>query len=420
VEYVPRNARETQLSWFQKESLLMKAKKGQVRVITGNAVGAYGAMLCRPEVVAAYPITPQSEIAEQLAQFRANGVLDAEYVEVEGENSAMNVVLAASVAGARVFTATSSYGLVFMYDALQEASGFRAPVVMVNANRETPGIHAVSSGQQDMVSARDTGWVQIITENDQEILDQIIMAYRLAEDYNIQLPVMVNYDGFYLSYLAEAVEIPNIEDVDAFLAPLKQQPERQRLVPGVSIGCGTHGIEMGYVEARYKHCMAMERVKNKVDKIDKDFGDYFGRYYGGQIEEYRTDDADIVIIASGSATGTVRTVIDAKREEGIKVGLVKLRLFRPFPVERLIEVLKGRKSIGVIDRSICFGWKYGPICAELRALTPEIGPAPILSYIDGLANLDITVPHIGRVIDEVSAAAQGKSYQEVTWIPMEE
>jgi pyruvate ferredoxin oxidoreductase alpha subunit len=398
----------------------MKAKKGQVRVITGNAVGAYGAMICRPEVVAIYPITPQSEIAEQLATFRADGILDAEMVEVEGENSSMNVVLAASIAGARTFTATSSYGLVFMYDALQEASSFRAPVVMVDANRETPGIHAVSSGQQDMISARDTGWVQIIVENDQEILDQIIMAYRLAEDYDIQLPVMVNYDGFYLSYLAEAVEIPVIEDVDNFLEPLKKQPERQKLVPGVPIGCGTHGIEMGYVEARYKHCQALERVKSKVDEIDKAFEDYFGRSYGGQIDEYRTGDAEIVVLASGSAAGTVRTVIDTKRAEGVKVGMVKLRLFRPFPAERLIDALKGKKAVGVIDRSICFGWKYGPICMELKTLAVNIGAIPILSYIDGLANLDVNVPHIERVIDEVSAAAQGKPYQEVTWIPMEE
>jgi pyruvate ferredoxin oxidoreductase alpha subunit len=399
---------------------MVSAQKEQVKVITGNATGAYGAMLCRPEVIAVYPITPQSEIAEQLAQFKADGVIDSEFVEVEGENSAMNVVLGASVAGGRVFTATSSYGLVFMYDALQETSGFRAPVVMVNANRETPGIHAVSSGQQDMVSARDAGWVQIITENDQEILDQIIMAYMLAEDNDILLPVMVNYDGFYLSYLAEAVRIPDIEEVDKFLAPLKKQQPRQKLVPGVSKGCGTHGMEMGYVEARYKHTQAMERVKNKVDEIDKKFGDQFGRYYGGQIEEYRTNDADIIIIASGSATGTARTVIDAKREQGIKVGLIKLRLFRPFPAERLIKALKGKKAIGVIDRSICFGWKYGPICMELKVLTKELGSMPILSYIDGLANLDITIAHIGRVIDEVNEAAKGKPYQEVTWIPMEE
>ncbi len=398
----------------------MKAKKGRVSVMTGNYVAANAARLCRPEVVAAYPITPQSEVAEQLSGFVADGTLDAEIVEVEGENSAMNVVRAASLAGARVFTATSSYGLVFMYDTLLETAGFRAPVVMVNVNRETPGIHAVSSGQQDMISTRDSGWIQIIVENNQEIVDQIIMAYRLAEDYDIQLPVMVNYDGYYLSYLAEAVEIPNIGDVDGFLAPLKQQPQRPRIIPGASTGCGTHGMEMGYVEARYKHWLAMDRAKKKVDDIDKEFADYFGRSYGGQIEEYRTADADIIVLTSGSAAGTARTVVDTKREQGIKVGLVKLRLFRPFPEERLIQALKGKKAVGVIDRSLCFGWKYGPMCTELKAIAPAIGSMPILSYIDGLANLDITIPHIGRVVDEVNAAARGKAYQDVTWIPMEE
>lgn len=398
----------------------MKAKKGRVSVMTGNHVAANAANLCRPEVVSCYPITPQSEVAEQISAFVANGVLDAEIVEVEGENSAMNVCRAASMAGARVFTATSSYGLVFMYDTLLETAGFRAPVVMVNVNRETPGIHAVSAGQQDLISTRDSGWVQIIVENNQEIMDQIIMAYSLAEDFDIQLPVMVNYDGYYLSYLAEAVEIPQIEDVDAFLAPLKDQPQRPRLIPGASTGCGTHGMEMGYVEARYKHWLALERVKNKVEEIDKEFGDYFGRYYHGQIEEYRTDDADSIILTSGSAAGTARTVVDAKRAEGVKVGLIKLRLFRPFPEERLVKALKGKKAVAVIDRSMCFGWKYGPMAMELKALSSDIGGIPILSYIDGLANLDITLEHISRVIDEVDGAAKGKQYQEVTWIPMEE
>ncbi len=397
----------------------MKATKGKVSVMTGNVVAANAARLCRPEVVACYPITPQSEVAETLSGFVADGALDAEIVEVEGENSAMNVCRAASLAGARVFTATSSYGLVFMYDTLLETAGFRAPVVMVNVNRETPGIHAVSSGQQDMISTRDSGWVQIIVENNQEIADQIIMAYRLAEDHDIQLPVMVNYDGYYLSYLSEAVEMPQQADVDAFLASLKKQPPRPRIIPGASTGCGTHGIEMGYVEARYKHWTALDRAKKKVDEIDKEFGEYFGRSYGGQIEEYRTADADIVIVTSGSAAGTAKTVVDAKRAEGIKVGLVKLRLFRPFPEERLTKALKGKKAVGVIDRSVCFGWKYGPICTELKAIAPAIGAMPILSYIDGLANLDITIPHIGRVVDEVNAAAKGKAYQDVTWIPME-
>lgn len=394
--------------------------KGEIKVITGNAAAAYGAMLCRPDVVASYPITPQTEVVEQLARFHADGVLEAEMVEPEGENSAMNIVAAAAISGARVFTATSSWGLVFMYDALLQAAGFRAPVVMANVNRETPGILAASCGQQDMISARDTGWILIVVENCQEILDSIIMAYRLAEDIDILVPVMVNYDGFYLSFLAEAVAIPAREDVDYFLAPLSRQPERTKLVPGRPFGCGTHGILEEFMELRYKHCAAMERAKKKWDEIDREFGIAFGRSYGGQIEEYKTEDADIVLVTSGSTTGTARTVIDSKREQGMKIGLVKIRMFRPFPRERLVQALKGKKGIGVIDRSVCFGWDYGPMCMELKAVYTEIGSLPIMSFIDGLANIDITVEHIERVVKDVLAASQGKPFQEVTWIPLEE
>jgi pyruvate/2-oxoacid:ferredoxin oxidoreductase alpha subunit len=397
----------------------MKAKKGQIKVITGNAAAAYAAMLCRPDVVTSYPITPMSEVAEQLSAFHADGIMDAEMVEVEGENSAMNVVAAASITGGRTFTATSSWGLAFMYDAVQQAAGFRAPVVMAIANRETPGILAVSGGQQDIISTRDTGWIQIIVEDCQEIFDTIIMAFRLAEDFNIQLPVMVNYDGFYLSYLAQAVEIAAIEDVDRFLAPLKRQPQRPRLVPGQPLGAGTHGIELGFFELRYKHCAALERATTKLDEIDKEFGEFFGRSYGGQIEEYRTGDAEIILVASGCAAGTAHTVIDAERNKGSRVGLVKIRLFRPFPRRRLTEALKGKKAIGVIDRSVNFGWNCGPMYSEIRALSPEIGVMPILSYIDAMANLDITSQHIERIVEETFIAAQGKPYQEVTWIPLE-
>jgi pyruvate ferredoxin oxidoreductase alpha subunit len=395
-------------------------RKSEIRVITGNAATAYGVMLCRPDVIALYPITPQTEVVEQLSRFRADGVIDSEMIQVEGENSAMNAVLAASCAGGRTFTATSSYGLVFMFDALLETSSYRAPVVMANVNRETPGIHAVSCGQQDLVSTRDTGWIQIIVENGQEILDSIIMAFRLAEDYDIQLPVMVNYDGFYLSYLAEAITIPAREDVDEYLSVLKTQPQRMKLEPGKLMGCGTHGLLLAYSELRYKHCAAMERTKAKFDEVDKEFGDFFGRSYGGQIEEYYTDDADIVLVTSGSTTGTARTVIDAKRAAGLKVGLVKLRLFRPFPREKLSRVLKGKKAIGVLDRSVSYGWNCGPLFQEVRALTPEIGKVPMMSFIDGLANLDITVTNIDKMIDDVCKASQGQPYQEVTWVSLEE
>ena len=341
-------------------------------------------------------------------------------VEVEGENTAMNIVTGAAMSGGRVFTATSSWGLAFMYDALLHAAGFRAPIVMVNVNREMPGILAVSAGQQDMICTRDTGWIQIIAEDCQEILDMVVMAYRLAEDFDIQVPVMVNYDGFYLSYLAEGVNIPAKEEVDAFLSPLKEQPERPKLIPGRPLGCGTHGIHEGFVELRYKHCAAMERAKTKFDEIDRMFGEFFGRSYGGQIEEYRMKDAEIALLTSGSAAGTAKAVVDAKREEGLKIGLVKLRMFRPFPRERLAEALRGKKAIGVIDRSISFGWNCGPTHMEARSLSSEIGSVPMLGFIDGLANMDISVAHLEKMIGSVYAASQGKPYQEVSWMALEE
>jgi len=277
----------------------------------------------------------------------------------------------------------------------------------------------VSGGQQDIISVRDSGWLQVIVEEGQEILDTVIMAYRLAEDYDIQLPVMVNYDGFYLSYMATGIEVPRQEDVDGFLAPLKQQPPRQVLDPDEALGCGTHGMDLGFVELRYRQMAAMERAGAKLDEIDAAFGEYFGRSYGGQIETYRMEDAEIALVTSGSATGTARVVVDQKRAEGVKVGLVKLRLYRPFPRAKLAEALKGKKAIGVIDRSVGFGWNCGPMYMEIRALTPEIGIVPMLSYIDGLANLDITLPHIERMVDEVAAAARGEAYQETTWMPLE-
>ncbi len=394
--------------------------KSETKVITGNGAAAIAAVLCRPDVVAAYPITPQTEVIEKLSQYHATGELDAEMITVEGENSAMNSVMAASLAGGRVFTATSSWGLVFMYDAVLAAAGSRAPVVMVNVNRETPGIIAVSSGQQDMISTRDCGWIFLIAEDSQEILDMVIMAYRLAEDYDIQLPVMVHYDGFYLSYMAERVEVPVRDDVDRFLAVLKDQPERTKLVPGGQLGCGSHGILGGYMELRYKHCQALDRAKDKFEEIDLEFEKIFGRKYGGQVEEYRLSDADIALVASGSMCGTIKAVIDEKREQGIKVGLLRLRMFRPFPNEKIIKALKGKKCVGVVDRSLCFGFKAGPICVELKSFSNELGKTRILSFIDGIANTDITAANIEKMIEMTLAGSRDEKVPEVTWISYDE
>ncbi|MCP3943675.1 MAG: pyruvate synthase subunit PorA [Desulfobacteraceae bacterium] len=390
--------------------------KTQVKVITGNGAAAIAAKLVRPDVVAAYPITPQTEIIEQISKFHATGEMDCELITVEGENSAMNVVMAASLAGGRVFTATSSWGLVFMYDAVLATAGARAPVVMVNVNRETPGIIAVSSGQQDMICTRDAGWIFLIAEDCQEIMDLVIQAYRLAEDYEIQLPVMVHYDGFYLSYLSEGVDIPFQEDVDNFFLVLKDQPERTKLVPGGKLGCGSHGILGGYLELRYKHMAAMERSKDKFDLIDKEYEKIFGRSYGGQVEEYKMEDAHVVLVGSGSMCGTIKTVIDKKRDVGIKVGLLKIRMYRPFPSEIMVKALKGKKAIGVVDRSLSFGFKGGPIYMELKAFETQLGGSEMISFIDGIANTDITTANVGLMIDTLCDLAAGKDVREVTWV----
>ena len=397
----------------------VKAKNkadSQIKVITGDAAAAIGAKLARPDVVAAYPITPQTEIIEQISKFHADGEMDCELITVEGENSAMNAVMAASLAGGRVFTASSSWGLVFMYDAILATAGARAPVVMVNVNRETPGIIAVSSGQQDMISTRDAGWIFLIAEDCQEVLDLVLQAYRLAEDYDIQVPVMVHYDGFYLSYLSEGVNVPLQEDVDRFLSVLNDQPQRTRLLPGGKLGCGTHGILGGYLELRYKHVSALERSKAKFEEIDKEFHQIFGRSYGGQIEEYRMDDADVVLVGSGSMCGTIKAVIDEKREAGVKAGLLKIRMYRPFPSEAMVAALAGKKAIGVVDRSLCFGFKGGPIYTELKSLEIQLGGSKMISFIDGIANTDITKANVEQMIDTTCDLAAGKDVREVTWV----
>jgi pyruvate/2-oxoacid:ferredoxin oxidoreductase alpha subunit len=303
-----------------------------------------------------------------------------------------------------------------MYDAVLATAGARAPVVMVNVNRETPGIIAVSSGQQDMISTRDAGWIFLIAEDCQEVIDLVIQAYRLAEDYDIQVPVMVHYDGFYLSYLSEGVDVPFQEDVDKFLSVLKEQPERTKLVPGGRLGCGSHGILDGYLELRHKHVCALERSKAKFEQIDGEFNEIFGRSYGGLIEEYRMDDADVVLVGSGSMCGTIKTVIDEKREAGIKVGLLKIRMYRPFPSEAMVKALKGKKAIGVVDRSLCFGFKAGPFYTELKAFETQLEGSKMISFIDGIANTDITTANIAQMIDTTCDLAAGKDVREVTWV----
>jgi pyruvate/2-oxoacid:ferredoxin oxidoreductase alpha subunit len=391
---------------------------GTVKVLKGNSAAARAVLLCKPDVVAAYPITPQSPVVEEMSKFVATGKLDAEFVEVEGEHSAMSVLIGASSTGGRVFSATSSNGLAFMMEAYFYAATLRLPIVMVNVCRELAAPNTVLCSQQDILTMRDAGWIQIHAESCQEILDTIIMAYKLAEDDDIQLPVNVCYDGHYLSHLSSRVEIPSQADVDAFL-PARKLPDC-RLDPDKPM---MQGVFLGgklFTEYRYKHCQAMSQAKQKIDTIDEEFYKAFGRNYGGLVEQYRTEDAEIVLLTMGSAASTAKVMIDTKRAKGVNVGLIRLRTFRPFPLERLAQAVRGKKAIGVIDRDVCYGWNAGIVYTEVRAALNAVGISmPVVNFIDGLSGADITLEHIEKAVDITCRAAAGKPYEEVNWMILE-
>jgi pyruvate/2-oxoacid:ferredoxin oxidoreductase alpha subunit len=393
----------------------------QVRVMEGNMATAFGVLLSKPDVISCFPITPQTSLGEALSRFVADGLLDAEIVEPEGENSALSILIGASVAGGRTFTSTSSQGLSFMYDAYLFTAGNRLPIVMVIAMREMPAPHGVIAGQQDAVLVKDAGWIQFYAESCQEILDSTIMAYRLAEDPEILLPVNICYEGFYLSYQSQRVEIPTQDEVDRFLAPIENS-ERLRLCleNPMSFSSYTFPGEL-YTEYRYKHCQALHRAKEKCEQIDKEFEEIFGYGYGGQIEEYRSEDADVVIVTMGSCTGTARGVIDRKRDEGLKVGLIKIRMFRPFPSERLIAALNGKKAIAVIDRNVLYASSCGHGFLELKSLLHELEPQTplLLDFIAGLGGTDITPQHVERILDTTYSALDGETVKPVTWLSLE-
>ncbi|MBW2028713.1 MAG: hypothetical protein JRH06_14855 [Deltaproteobacteria bacterium] len=364
------------------------SRKGKMRVCDGNLAAAYGVLLAKPDIVAIYPITPQTSLIERITEFKAEGLLDAEILEVEGEISAMGSVVGAAAAGARVFTSSSSMGLNFMYDTYLMAAYFRQPVVMVNANRENPAPSTVSASEQDIMSVTESGWIHLHVEDCQEILDSILMAYRLAEDPEILIPVSVCYDGFYLSYLQEPVEIPPQELAEEFL-PRRTRPALGLDPPRYISWRPVRDEEPA--EYRMRQQQAYEKAKEKIEQIDREFYQVFGRTHGGLVEEYRMDDADIALVSLGSHTGTARVAVDRKRETGVRVGLVKVRSFRPFPRERLFSLLKDKQAIGVLDRSVCFGWRGGHLYRDL--MTSLYGlDIPMADFIGGLAGHDITIP----------------------------
>ena len=387
----------------------------QIMATTGNTCAAIGAALSRPDVIAAYPITPQSSVVEYLAKMAADGKIQSRMLQVESEHSAMSVVQGAAMAGGRTFTATSAQGLALMFEPYFRMSTLRLPMVMAIAGREMTSPETIWGGQQDSISVRDAGWMQVHVENNQEILDMIIQGYKIAETQNVLLPINVCYDGFYLSHLTERVEIPMQESVDAFLPPYEQthvilDPKRPMAVDPLTPG----DILWKY---RQSHLQAMQNALEVIDQVDREFAAAFGRQYGGVIEEYRCEDAEIMLVAMGSIVGTAKEAVDIKRSEGIKIGLVKVRFIRPFPTEKVRQALQGKKAFAVVDRNVCFGWNTGVLYQEVLAAVSNSGSKMnSMPVIGGLGGADVTLRHFLDCIDSLEAAKNQDREYDTLWL----
>ncbi|MFZ0700051.1 MAG: transketolase C-terminal domain-containing protein [Thermoplasmata archaeon] len=357
------------------------------QVLSGNQAQSYAALLADVQVVSAYPITPQTTIVEKLADFVASGELKAQFVKVESEHSALQVCVSASALGARTYTATSSQGLLLMHELLHWASGLRTPIVMGVVNRAVAPPWNIGADHTDTISQRDTGWIQFYTESNQEVLDTVLQAFRLAEDPAVRLPVMVNEDAFYLSHTYEPVDIPEREQVQRFLPA---RDPRAVLIPGTAIRVGSYTGPDRYVDFRHELAKATAAVLPTLRNVEEDFQRLIGRSYGGPVVTYRTEGADAILVTMGTASTTARQVVDELRSEGKKVGLAKIRLFRPFPVEEVRRLARSVGRLGVVDRSYTFGLA-GAAAEEVRAALYGASAQPsVTSFLAGVGGRDIT------------------------------
>ncbi|TAN47037.1 MAG: pyruvate ferredoxin oxidoreductase [Candidatus Methanoperedens sp.] len=380
------------------------------KVITGDHAVAIGARLSRVEVVPAYPITPQTLIIEHIADFVNDGEMDAKFLTMESEHSVMSAAAAAEAAGARVFTATSSQGLAFMHEMVYATAPLRLPVVMANANRTLGGPPGIWCEYNDSMGVRDSGWLQVYVEDNQEALDMIILAYRIAEDRRVLLPVMPCLDGFVLTHTVEPVEIPEQQDVDSFLPPYEPDvildPARPAMI-------GTFMPVEYIMELRRQTAGAVESAKKVIQEVNDEFATLFGRDYGGLINTYQMDDAEAALVTMGTVTSTSRQVVDELRQEGKKVGLIKLRFFRPFPSEELKNALKDTAAVGVVDRSLSFiggGQAFNEVRSALYGLS-----IPIINHLAGLGGRDVTEMQIKNMFELTLSAAKGEKVKAVNW-----
>jgi len=383
------------------------------QVMTGNYASAYGAKLARVEVVAAYPITPQTSIVEKLADFVSSGELNAKFIPVESEHSAMAACIAAQTAGARTYTATSSHGLTLMHEVLMWASGARLPIVMTNVSRAMAPPWSVWVDHMDSVAQRDTGWLQFFCQSNQEVLDTIIMAYKVCESSAVMLPAMIIEDAFILSHTSEPVDVPDQDMVDSFLPGYS--PEL-KLEIGKPMGFGSLVKPDQYMEFRYKAMEGMKGAHDRILRVEQEFKNVFGREHGGLLERYRCDDAEVVLIAAGTVAATAKDVVDSMRAKGVNVGLARIRAFRPFPHDEIRALGAKVAGIGVLDRSYTFG-PAGAFYTEAKASLYNCQKRPAMkNYIAGLGGRDITPKTLEKMFDDMLVTVKRGSESEVEWV----
>jgi len=376
------------------------------KILTGNFASAYGATAARVNVVAAYPITPQTTIVEILSEIISDGLLKADFIKVESEHSALAACIGAQAAGARTFTATSAQGLALMHELIHWAARGRLPIVMANVNRAMGPGWSIWADATDGISQRDTGWMQIFCENNQEVFDTVLMSYKIGEHDDVLLPTLVNLDAFFLSHTSQVVDMYDQKTIDNFLPSYKPKIKLDVNNPR-SFGALTSPEH--YYEFSYKMQLSQQKAKEIIKKVGKEFGRVFGHEYG-LTEAYRCEDAEIILVDYGTIAGTAKDAVDQMRNNGIDVGALKIRYLRPFPNEEVQEVLGNAKKVGIIDRAVSYG-NYGPFFTEVRAAMYG-SDCPIYGFIAGLGGRDVSISDIENMVDHM----QNNEPSNLIWI----
>ncbi|MBF4692184.1 transketolase C-terminal domain-containing protein [Fusibacter ferrireducens] len=386
------------------------------KMLDGNSAAVEAMKLAKVQVISAYPITPQSSISEKLADLVADGTIKAEYIRVESEHSALSVATTACLVGVRAATATASNGLALMHEVVGMTSGNRVPIVMPVVNRGIAAPWTLWCEHGDAMSERDMGWLQFYCQNVQEVLDMTLLAYKICEDYRVQLPSMVCLDGFFLSHSMQKIDVPTQASMDQFIGPYIPKNAFLDTSDPMFICDLTSPDE--YTEMRYQQKKAMDNVFEVFEEYAKAYEVITGRKI--QImESYKTEDADTVLVALGSMCGTAKHVVNKMRAEGRKVGVIKIVTFRPFPFEAIREALKPFKVIGVFDRSAGLGGQGGPLWSEITAAMNGLN-ADIRHFVGGLGGRDVTETTIEKIFNELLDIQSGKSLNHTQWIDTKE